>query len=295
MSPRDLQSATDRIHTAEMEHLSSAPNRTLLQFSLPERPSFSWTDYLHVLALTDVDLSHLITECSYAVAVLKEERERRQVGRAERKQHSQEGLVKHFQKLTGPPFEHVDFRLLEPTADPTRWLIARLTGLDFSSPRLSRMALSDQAGIVRIALNSSLYAPRDERLPTESPVVASNLTHLPCLTEPIWDLAKLIYYAGNHVPRFFFATQNISWSKNGEIAIREIHSNLPLDYLDDLERSGLLHVRQSSGQSTYSLCELITDEISCSSSMKSAGEWRMRALKQVCYIFPRNGETEPIT
>ncbi|RSL61556.1 hypothetical protein CEP51_013616 [Fusarium floridanum] len=157
------------------------------------------------------------------------------------------------------------------------------------------MAHADQAGIVRLALNSSLYPPRDEPLPEGSPVVADNVNNLPYLPEQAWELARLIYYAGNNVPSFFFSTQKVSWSEDGEIDIRKIHSSLPLGFLDELERFQLLHVRQSSGQETYSLCKLISDEIPPSTSIKEAGQWRMRALKHVFDIFPQTGETEPIT
>ncbi|OBS15811.1 hypothetical protein FPOA_13419 [Fusarium poae] len=270
------------------------PPSTRVQFSIPNRTVFSWTDCVQVMALSDMDLLPLIKECDCAIAVLKEEIERRQ-----KQGNLQQGLpiisecFRVFKQCAGRPLEPVEIEA-QTSLDSTKLILGRLTGRCLPWISSNRLSLGEQASIIRLVLNLATYYPTSNLTPECQPNDREGFSVPHALPDTATRTAALIFFAGNDVPECFLDTRCVLWSEDGEISACTVNSNFIDDGLKCLQQLGLLIKREGEGGAMYSYSyDSMKKKPAKHLPKKDLASLRLEALKHVCYIFPKDGQTEP--
>lgn len=291
------QSVSSRV-TNQVRPENTSLRRTHLQFWPPSGPPFSWTDHLHVVALRDDEVQHLLIECTLAYGVLNRELDRRKGQQPK----SRNRLFKALQNINERPLQPAT---TEPSVKThqTNWLLSRLTGYVFPWENVDRLPYFDLAGMVQLGLNLTGYPIVDGKYPTSTllPVNTTQWGYLqiqqklqtPQLDDfpPIAeDAASLVYFAGNNVPESFLSTENISWSTTGDVVVQnlEIASSFEV-----LRQSRCFVQTTQNNRVKYSVCAALAQKFDRLS--KSDRQSRsLLSLKHVCSIFPKDGEMEPL-
>ncbi|KAK7433809.1 hypothetical protein Landi51_13791 [Colletotrichum acutatum] len=274
--------------------------RTHVQFCPPTSPSFSWTDQLYMAALPDDEIQHLLIECSAACSVLRWELNRRE-GRELRDQNLKD------RKRLFTAFQNIDERPLQPTTTepkvtthPTNWLLARLTGFVFPWENKDRLLYYDQACVIQLGFSLTTYPIIDEKYQTSSLLPADDVQWAPLEKQKLCGLddfpliaeeaASLVYFAGNNVPESFLSTKIVSWSTEGKVVGEYLKVSPSFEAL--MRSRFLIHTKQDNREK-YTICASLARRFK-DLPKRQRQRRSLLSLKHVCFIFPKDGQMEPL-